>query len=220
MKMMVTKDNIADIYHQLSEKAPYEQYVKTKKKLKELDRATGNSMARFEDLRAANSLKMDKFVEDLTKGMKQLNTEMREFKFEQNDRVNDVRHRIVESFHASQKVGSDLQGYIAKMDERLLNYASIQDFHKIDERLTKDYTTRQRHDDLEFRVCPLIANCERTLQSYRQDNEDVKEAIISFDKVLSTKANQWNIVETRSWCEQEFISVKATESNNKTIQRI
>jgi len=36
---------------------------------------------------------------------------------------------------------------------------------------------------------PILTACEESLNTYRQDNEDVKEAIISFDKALSTKAN-------------------------------
>lgn len=51
MKLYVTKDNLADIYHMLQEKAPYDQLIKNKEKLKNLDKSIGGAIARLEDLR-------------------------------------------------------------------------------------------------------------------------------------------------------------------------
>jgi peptide subunit release factor 1 (eRF1) len=51
MKIYVTKDNLADIYHMLQEKAPYDQLIKNKEKLKNLDKSIGGAIARLEDLR-------------------------------------------------------------------------------------------------------------------------------------------------------------------------
>jgi hypothetical protein len=58
---------------------------------------------------------------------------------------------------------------------------------------------------METRLIPLLHQAEEKLETYRKDNIDVKEAIVTFDKVLSTKANSWNIVETKDWCKKEFI---------------
>ena len=51
MKIYVTKDNLADIYHMFQEKAPYDQLIKNKEKLKNLDKSIGGAIARLEDLR-------------------------------------------------------------------------------------------------------------------------------------------------------------------------
>lgn len=52
LNLYVTKDCVADIYHQLSEKAPYDQYVQTKEKLKNLDKSMGRAIAQIDDRQA------------------------------------------------------------------------------------------------------------------------------------------------------------------------
>lgn len=48
----------------------------------------------------------------------------------------------------------------------------------------------------------MIEKTEEILEQFRQDNQDMKEAIVSFDCVLSTKANSFSITETKKWAEE------------------
>ena len=63
----------------------------------------------------------------------------------------------------------------------------------------KNFATLEQLSETEQRLYPLLTACEAQLQGYRQDNIDGKEAILTFDKVLSLKADKITIYELKKW---------------------
>lgn len=72
--------------------------------------------------------------------------------------------------------------------------------------MQNEFTPLSRHLRIESHLEPLLKETTEKLDKYRKDNEDVVQAIISFDKVLSTKANAWSLVEVKDWVEKEFLN--------------
>ena len=79
-KLYVTKDQIADIYHKLSEKAPFDQYIQTKDKLRNLDKSVGQSIAELQDKSAEDRQVFDQFQTKTNERLKKLNTDLYEMK--------------------------------------------------------------------------------------------------------------------------------------------
>lgn len=58
---------------------------------------------------------------------------------------------------------------------------------------------------------PLVKQCRTEIEAFKRDNGDVKEAILSFDRTLATKADRINIFEVRKWCEESFLKADTIE---------
>ena len=65
----------------------------------------------------------------------------------------------------------------------------------------KNFATLEQLSEIESRLYPLLTACDSELQGYRQDNIDSKEAIVTFDKVLSLKTDKITVYELRKWIE-------------------
>lgn len=88
---------------------------------------------------------------------------------------------------------------------KLSTYATLLDLGNVEQELLK-YATLADQNAMEDRVVPLIKVCERDLIKYSRDNEEMQTAVLTYDQVISTKADRFNIIEVKVWVTQEFIS--------------
>lgn len=91
---------------------------------------------------------------------------------------------------------------------KLSKYTTLNDHNLLKEVIKQEYATKEYQEHMEQRVRPLLDECDEKLKAFCKDNDDVKSAIIQFDKVLTTKADRFNIIETKDWTIKEFYSLK------------
>ena len=58
----------------------------------------------------------------------------------------------------------------------------------------------------------MLNKCETVLSRCTRHNEDMREAIISFDQVLSGKADRHSLLEVRKWATESFLPLKFSET--------
>jgi hypothetical protein len=68
-------------------------------------------------------------------------------------------------------------------------------------------------------VDPILDQAYAQLEEFKNHCKDMREAIIQFDRTISTKADRHNIAEVRKWCTDAFLPVEfkrtyEKESNN------
>ena len=106
-----------------------------------------------------------------------------------------------------EKVSSQTENF----NQKLRDYSSKEDTNVLKEELERDFAASIRN--LKIVYTPLIETCQRTLRENQQDNADMKEILLKFDKTLATKADRINTIETHKWVTDNFLSLKASDHN-------
>jgi len=56
---------------------------------------------------------------------------------------------------------------------------------RIEDRLNREFCPLSKHEQIEKVLIPMVKDVRGQLDLYRYDNDDMKQAIVSFDEVLS-----------------------------------
>ena len=72
-----------------------------------------------------------------------------------------------------------------------------------------EFAMKQDLTSFEQRMEPLLVGCEKTLLQYSKDNEDVRNAVLSFDQAFAQKASKFQMTELANQTTKEMQDIKA-----------
>lgn len=81
----------------------------------------------------------------------------------------------------------------------------------------KQYVHITALQKLEDKIDPVFSQCAETLKQCVDHNTDMRAAIVDFDRVISTKAERFNLQEMRKWCGETFLPIAFIAKTEKEL---
>lgn len=88
------------------------------------------------------------------------------------------------------------------------DFATKQDFSDT-QKVIKSFVRIEVINDFKDEVMPVVQTGARRIEQYKVDNQQMREAIREFDRVLCEKANKMGITELQSYVDKNYVKNKS-----------